>query len=149
LTSQLTYSSATVTSLALIKRNPTLDQVTPLATQLHILNLFGGEETPYESLHAVVSCGVKPWFDAFVGARGGGKDGDSKMGTRLLSSFGSTHLYYRDTHDQEKVRRTGTIPIAPSTERGNTRDTPHHSPSHTTRRRTGPLVRRDNILSIG
>ncbi|KAJ8587100.1 hypothetical protein M405DRAFT_742471 [Rhizopogon salebrosus TDB-379] len=80
LTSQLTYSSATVTSLALIKRNPTLDPVTPLATQLHILNLFGGEETPYESLHAVVSCGVKPWFDAFVGARGGGKDGDSKMG---------------------------------------------------------------------
>jgi len=80
LTSQLTYSSATVASLALIKRGPTLDPVTPLATQLHILNLFGGEETPYESLHAVVSCGVKPWFDAFVGARGGGKDVDSKMG---------------------------------------------------------------------
>ncbi|KAG1741853.1 dynein heavy chain, N-terminal region 1-domain-containing protein [Suillus paluster] len=80
LTSQLTYSPASVTSLALIKRGPTLDPVTPLATQLHILNLFGGEETPYESLHAVVSCGVKPWFDAFVGARGGGKDGDSKMG---------------------------------------------------------------------
>ncbi|KAG2358351.1 cytoplasmic dynein heavy chain 1 [Suillus spraguei] len=80
LTSHLTYSPASVTSLALIKRGPTLDPVTPLATQLHILNLFGGEETPYESLHAVVSCGVKPWFDAFVGARGGGKDGDSKMG---------------------------------------------------------------------
>ncbi|KAG2064001.1 cytoplasmic dynein heavy chain 1 [Suillus decipiens] len=80
LTSHLTYSPASITSLALIKRGPTLDPVTPLATQLHILNLFGGEETPYESLHAVVSCGVKPWFDAFVGARGGGKDGDSKMG---------------------------------------------------------------------
>ncbi|KAF8883831.1 dynein heavy chain, N-terminal region 1-domain-containing protein [Infundibulicybe gibba] len=52
----------------------------PLATQLHFLNLFGGDETPYESLHAVVSCGVKPWFDAFVGARGSGKDGDTKMG---------------------------------------------------------------------
>jgi len=85
LTSQLTYSSATVTSLALIKRGPTLDPITPLSTQLHILNLFGGEETPYESLHAVVSCGVKPWFDAFVGARGGGKDGDTKMGTQLFS----------------------------------------------------------------
>jgi len=62
-----------------------LDPITPLSTQLHILNLFGGEETPYESLHAVVSCGVKPWFDAFVGARGGGKDGDTKMGTQLFS----------------------------------------------------------------
>jgi len=47
---------------------------------LHILNLFSGDETPYESLHAVMSCGVKPWFDAFVGVRGGGKDGDTKMG---------------------------------------------------------------------
>ncbi|KAG9310418.1 dynein heavy chain, N-terminal region 1-domain-containing protein [Chiua virens] len=81
LISQLTYSPSNITSLALIKRAPTLDPHTPLATQLHILNLFGGEETPYESLHAVVSCGVKPWFDAFVGARGAGKDGgDSKMG---------------------------------------------------------------------
>ncbi|KAG1882389.1 dynein heavy chain, N-terminal region 1-domain-containing protein [Suillus subluteus] len=71
-----------VTSLALIKRGLTLDPVTPLATQLHILNLFGGEETPHESLHAVVRCGVKPWFDAFVGAWGGGKDGDSKMGPK-------------------------------------------------------------------
>jgi len=67
-------------ALALIERGYALDSLSPLATQLHILNLFGGDETPYESLHAVVSCGVKPWFDAFVGARGGGKDGDTKMG---------------------------------------------------------------------
>ncbi|KAF9235737.1 dynein heavy chain, N-terminal region 1-domain-containing protein [Melanogaster broomeanus] len=80
LTPQLAYSPSNVTSLALIKRGPTLDPLMPLATQLHMLNLFGGDETPYESLHAVVSCGVKPWFDAFVGARGGGKDGDTKMG---------------------------------------------------------------------
>ncbi|KAE9394324.1 dynein heavy chain protein 2 [Gymnopus androsaceus JB14] len=83
LTSHLTYHSSHVLTLALIKRSPTLDPLTPLATQLHFLNLFGGEETPYESLHAVVSCGVKPWFDAFVGSRerGGGKDGgDTKMG---------------------------------------------------------------------
>lgn len=66
--------------MAIIKRGPTLDPTTPLATQLHFLNLFGGDETPYESLHAVVSCGVKPWFEAFVGARGTGKDGDTKMG---------------------------------------------------------------------
>ena len=37
-------------------------------------------DTPYQSLHAVVSSGVKPWFDAFVGARGLEKDGDNKMG---------------------------------------------------------------------
>ncbi|KAG8716582.1 hypothetical protein FRC09_015536 [Ceratobasidium sp. 395] len=77
---QLQYSSNNVTTLALIKRTATLDTLLPLAAQLHILNLFGGDETPYESLHAVVSQAVKPWFDAFVGARGGGKDGDGKMG---------------------------------------------------------------------
>jgi hypothetical protein len=80
LTQQLQYNSRNVTTLALIKRTPTLDTLLPIAPQLHILNLFGGDETPYESLHAVVSQAVKPWFDAFVGARGGGKDGDGKMG---------------------------------------------------------------------
>lgn len=52
----------------------------PLASQLHFLNLFSDEETPYESLHAVVSCGVKPWFDAFVGVHASGKEGDTCMG---------------------------------------------------------------------
>ncbi|KAI6106472.1 dynein heavy chain, N-terminal region 1-domain-containing protein [Pisolithus croceorrhizus] len=80
LASQLTYSPSNAMALALIKCGHALDPLAPLATQLHILNLFGGEETPYESLHAVVSCGVKPWFDAFVGARGTGKEGDTKMG---------------------------------------------------------------------
>ncbi|KAF9527881.1 cytoplasmic dynein heavy chain 1 [Crepidotus variabilis] len=87
LTQQLTYHPSHVTTLALIKRGPTLDPLTPLAQQLHFLNLFGGDETPYQSLHAVVSSGVKPWFDAFVGARGakdGGAGGagaaDTKMG---------------------------------------------------------------------
>ena len=72
LTLHLGYSPSYLTSLALIKRTPTLDPLSPLATQLHILNLFGGDETPYESLHAVVSSGIKPWFDAFVGTRGMG-----------------------------------------------------------------------------
>ena len=81
LTSHLSYAPSNVTSLALIKRTPTLDSLLPLSTQLHILNLFGGDETPYESLHAVVSGGIKPWFDAFVGTRAGGaRDGDGKMG---------------------------------------------------------------------
>ena len=76
----LSYNTSTVTTLALIKRTPVLDTLAPLSSQLHILNLFGGEETPYESLHAVVSFAVKPWFDAFVGTRGGTKEGDGKMG---------------------------------------------------------------------
>ncbi|KAF8959823.1 cytoplasmic dynein heavy chain 1 [Flammula alnicola] len=80
LTPHLMYHPSHVTTLALIKRGPTLDPLTPLASQLHFLNLFGGDETPYESLHSVVSFGVKPWFDAFVGARGTGQDGDTKMG---------------------------------------------------------------------
>ena len=95
LTTHLAYTPSNSTTLALIKRGPTLDPITPLATQLHILNLFGGEETPYESLHAVVSNGVKPWFDAFVGARGQGKDGDNKMGECRIDSrlraYGETH----------------------------------------------------------
>lgn len=88
LTPHLTYTSNTLTTLALIKRSPhtPLDPLSPLATQLHILNLFWGEETPYESLHAVVRDGVKPWFDAFVGARGGGKDGVGKMGEPSFTS---------------------------------------------------------------
>ena len=84
LTTHLAYTPSNSTTLALIKRGPTLDPITPLATQLHLLNLFGSDETPYESLHAVVSNGVKPWFDAFVGTRGQGKDSDNKMGEFLL-----------------------------------------------------------------
>ncbi|KAL5495533.1 DYN1_2 [Sanghuangporus weigelae] len=79
-TSSLTYSPAHVMTIALIKRSATLDPLLPLAQQLHVINLFGGDETPYESLHSLVSGAVKPWFEAFVGARGSGKDGDSKMG---------------------------------------------------------------------
>ncbi|KAJ7572466.1 dynein heavy chain, N-terminal region 1-domain-containing protein [Mycena floridula] len=79
LTPTLHYTASNSTTLALIKRHPTLDPLIPLASQLHFLNLFGGEETPYESLHAVVSCGVKPWFEAFVGTRKDG-GGEAKMG---------------------------------------------------------------------
>lgn len=83
LSSQLTYSSH-VTIVALIKRGPTLDPLISLASQLHIINLFGDEDTPYESLHSLLSGAVKPWFEAFVGARGGGKDGDGKMGMMII-----------------------------------------------------------------
>ena len=59
--------------LTLMKRTTHLDPLVLLSMQLYLLNLFGGDETPYESLHVVVSCGVKPWFDAFVGRQGQGK----------------------------------------------------------------------------
>jgi hypothetical protein len=87
LASHLAYSPTQVMTVALIKRSPILDSSSPLATQVHVLNLFGGDETPYESLHALVSSGVKPWFEAFVGSRGAAKDVDSKMGKLYLSSF--------------------------------------------------------------
>jgi hypothetical protein len=93
LTAHLAYTPSNSTTLALIKRGPTLDPITPLATQLHLLNLFGSDETPYESLHAVVSNGVKPWFDAFVGARGQGKDGDNKMGEFLFRGWATICMY--------------------------------------------------------
>lgn len=97
LTSQLTYHPSYINTLALIKRGPTLDPMAPMATQLHMLNLFGGEETPYESLHAVVSLAVKPWFEAFVGTRGGSKDTDSKIGGLYLTSLDLVLFRHRNT----------------------------------------------------
>lgn len=79
----LVYSPSHVNVVAIIKRSTLLDPLIPLPLQLHILNLFGGEETPYESLHAVVSMAVKPWFDAFAGTRASGKEGDAKMGINI------------------------------------------------------------------
>ncbi|TBU30761.1 dynein heavy chain [Dichomitus squalens] len=80
LTQTLTYDPSHVTTLAIIKRGPLLDPTSPLATQLQVMNLFGSDETPYESLHALISSAMKPYFEAFAAARGGGKDGDGKMG---------------------------------------------------------------------
>ena len=37
-----------------MKRAMHLNRLVLLSTQLHPLNLFGGDETPYKSLHAVV-----------------------------------------------------------------------------------------------
>jgi hypothetical protein len=71
----LTFHPTHITTLALIKRTMHLDPLVLLSMQLHLLNLFGGDETPYESFHTVVSCGVKPQFDVFVGTKvGAGKD---------------------------------------------------------------------------
>lgn len=63
-----------------------------MALQIQILNLFGDEDTPYESLHAVVSQAVKPWFDAFVGTRHGARDSDSKIGEPYFALFNSISM---------------------------------------------------------
>ncbi|KAF8991378.1 dynein heavy chain, N-terminal region 1-domain-containing protein [Cyathus striatus] len=118
LTPQLMYHPSHATTLALIKRSATLDPTAPLATQLHFLNLFGGDETPYESLHAVVSHGVKPWFDAFVGARGGGKEGDSKMGSNPMTKKKFAELELSLLHLQQNVEIPEThLLIHPSIQR--------------------------------
>ncbi|KAI0344163.1 cytoplasmic dynein heavy chain 1 [Trametopsis cervina] len=81
--SQMPYHTSIVTTLVIMKRSQTqatLDPLIPLASQLQILNLPGGDDTPYESLYAIVNSGVKPMFEAFIGSRGSGKDGDAKMG---------------------------------------------------------------------
>jgi dynein heavy chain 1 len=58
-----------------------------MSSQLQMVNLFGDQETPYESLHAVVSQAVKPWFEAFVGTRPGVRDSDSKIGRSQLRFY--------------------------------------------------------------
>ena len=98
-----------------------LDPLAPLAQQLHFINLFGGDETPYESLHSLVSGAVKPWFDAFVGARGGGKDGDSKMGkfgVLIRSPFWDLILsMIRNPNNKEEVCGARAFSSSPATKR--------------------------------
>jgi hypothetical protein len=81
----LTYHLTHITTLALINETTHLDPLVPLSTQLDLLNLFDGDEIPYEFLHAVISCGVKPQFDAFVGTKAGaGKDAGGGAGETKL-----------------------------------------------------------------
>ena len=94
----------------------------PMPTQLHMLNLFGGEETPYESLHSVVSLAVKPWFEAFVGTRGGGKDTDSKIGELCSSILDSYLLHRRYPKHQEEIRGTRALPFPSAAKRRDTRN---------------------------
>lgn len=92
------YTPLHVSSIALIKRVPTLDDEVPLPAQLHLLSLFGPasssaivpahnavqsqeandvstattvRETPYEALHSVVHNVMAPWFDAYVASKEG------------------------------------------------------------------------------
>ncbi|KAL0062365.1 dynein heavy chain [Marasmius tenuissimus] len=110
LTPHLAFNASHVLTLALIKRSQTLDPLTPLVTQLHFLNLFGGDDTPYESLHAVVSQGVKPWFDAFVGSRGGAKDIDQKLGIPMTKKkFAELELSLLHLQQNVEIPETSLI----------------------------------------
>jgi len=80
-----------MTTLTLIKRTTDFAPLVPLPAQLHLVNLV---KTPYESLHAVVRCGVNLWFDAFVGTRAragkdegaGGGGGEAKLGIPMTKT---------------------------------------------------------------
>ena len=72
-----------------------LEPLVTLSTQLHLLNLFGADETPYEASLAVVSCRIKPRPDAFLGTRaragknggGGGRREEAKLGIPMTKKY--------------------------------------------------------------
>lgn len=106
-----------------------------MPTQLHMLNLFGGEETPYESLHAVVSLAVKPWFEAFAGTRGGSKDTDSKIGWLYSFSLVPRLSCHRYPKHQEEIRGTRALPFPSAAKRRDTRNPLDNPPYHPKGRR--------------
>jgi Dynein heavy chain, N-terminal region 1 len=74
----------------------------PLTSQLHFQNLFGCNETLYESLHALVSCGVRPWFNAFIRAHTHRKDGDTRIGIPMMKKK-CTELELSLLHLQQNI----------------------------------------------
>ncbi|ORX39193.1 dynein heavy chain, N-terminal region 1-domain-containing protein [Kockovaella imperatae] len=103
------HSTATQSTLALIKSSPTLDSLSPLGSQLHFVLLSSSAapplvqddipsgpstavttpsvSTPYDGLHSLVHWGVAPWFDSYVsskqileGPQVSKKTGDAGMG---------------------------------------------------------------------
>lgn len=75
------HNANIISTLALIKSFPTLDSLTPLGNQLHIVQL-SSQEDAYDGLHSLVHWGVAPWFDAFVSSKPQGlpKKGEAQMG---------------------------------------------------------------------
>jgi dynein heavy chain 1 len=66
----------------------------------------------------VVSYGVKPWFDAFVGARGAGRDsGDSKMGIPMTKKkFAELELSLLHLQQNVEIPETNLV-IHPNIQR--------------------------------
>ncbi|KAI0242051.1 dynein heavy chain [Massospora cicadina] len=70
---EISYQPTVVGSLALIKRNLTLDSSRPLQGQIQLINLPGpasDSASPYEALHAVIHHAVTPYFNAFTSSKG-------------------------------------------------------------------------------
>ncbi|KAI8066635.1 dynein heavy chain [Gongronella butleri] len=94
---EITYMASHVASLAVIKRNPTLDPTRSLQSQLQFINLPGaanatepGQTSAYEFLHSYIHLAVSPYFNAYVNARHGTttdssnkKNEDNKMGVPM------------------------------------------------------------------
>ncbi|GAB7338645.1 hypothetical protein MBLNU457_5378t2 [Dothideomycetes sp. NU457] len=76
LTSQLSYSTRIVASLAILKRPVPILPTLPLSSQLSVINLPGAagsssgsdvqNTTPYEALHSLVHFALAPYFDAYT-----------------------------------------------------------------------------------
>ncbi|KAI9761019.1 MAG: hypothetical protein M4579_001282 [Chaenotheca gracillima] len=98
LSSDISFSTTTVASIALIKRPQPIDTSIPIASQIQVINLPGvaavrsspaaqaSSVSPYEILHSIVHLALAPYFDAYSknqdtpsGTRGR-VDGDAKTG---------------------------------------------------------------------
>ena len=98
LSSEISLSSTTAASVALLKRPQPIDPRVPLAAQIQVINLpgtatfndanntSGGPVSPFEILHSIVHLAVAPYFNASTQGKdlpGSGKgrlDSDAKSG---------------------------------------------------------------------
>ena len=97
LPSDISFSSTTAASVAVIKRPQPIDTRIPITSQLQVINLpglatlntdskQGTNVSPFEILHSIVHLALAPYFDAYTRGQdllGGGKtrfDADSKAG---------------------------------------------------------------------
>lgn len=81
LSSELSFASTTIASVAFIKRPASLDPRLPLPSQLQVINLpglaslnnssrnQGSQISPYEILHSVVHFALAPCFDAYASSQ--------------------------------------------------------------------------------
>uniref|UniRef100_H2XMG3 Uncharacterized protein n=1 Tax=Ciona intestinalis TaxID=7719 RepID=H2XMG3_CIOIN len=58
------YSSGKASGLALIKRGVMMEGGKSLSSQLHAVTLT--EDSPYETLHSLVSCAFAPFFKSYI-----------------------------------------------------------------------------------
>ena len=79
LAADISFSSSTTSSIALLKRPNPIDPSIPISSQIHIINLpgvaslnstangeGGASVSPFEILHSVVHLALAPYFDAYT-----------------------------------------------------------------------------------